>query len=110
MTVTPDFTIKRDDTAPPIEATLQKADGSAVAIEGATVRFHMLTMAREVVVDQAAEIVDANEGTVRYEWAAGDTDTRGLFLAEWEVTFATGEVETFPNDRHLYIHITGDLV
>lgn len=109
MTVTPDFTIKRGDTAPAYQPTLTDANGDAVDVTGATVRFHMLTMGGLLVVDQPAEIVTPAAGVVRYEWAVGDTDTRGLFIAEWEVTFGAGEVETFPNDRHLYVHITGDL-
>lgn len=110
MTITPDFTIKRGDTAPAYEPTLTDAAEQPVDLAGASVRFHMLTMARVIVVDEAAEIVTPAEGKVRYDWAAGDTDTRGLFIAEWQVTFAGGEVETFPNNRDLYVHIAGDLI
>jgi len=49
-------------------------------------------------------------GRVRYAWQTGDTDTPGTFQGEFEVTYSTGEIETFPNDGFLAIEIIDDIV
>lgn len=46
--------------------------------------------------ESAAVIVDAANGAVQYEWAAADTDTPGLFYAEWTVDWGSDVDETFP--------------
>jgi uncharacterized protein YfaS (alpha-2-macroglobulin family) len=45
-----------------------------------------------------ATIHDAPNGVVRYSWGTDDTDEAGRYRAEFEVTYADGSVETFPND------------
>jgi len=103
------FIIKQGDTSPSIEDTLYWPDGVTVEnLIGATVKFVMASedsigtakvKANAVVVDEAA-------GQVRYDWATGDTDTHGVFVAEWEVTRADGSIETFPNGGYIPVGIT----
>ena len=104
-----DFTLKRGNTSPAIQATLTDGDGAAVVLTGATVRFHMRAdggdPALAADVDAPAVIVAAAGGQVRYDWAPADVDVAGWFRAEWEVTYGDGAVETFPNDRDLIILI-----
>lgn len=102
------FQIRRNDTAPPIEATLT-ADDAAVDLTGATVRFHMQDTSGTVKVDAAADLVVAASGTVKYDWTADDTDSGGWFKAEWEVTFSDGTIRTFPNPGYTNVRITGDI-
>lgn len=47
--------------------------------------------------------------TVRYDWQAADVDTAGFYEAEFEVTYAGGAVETFPNSDFIRGQITGDI-
>jgi hypothetical protein len=104
------FYVKQNDTSPAMLATLQDADGNAVNVTGATVRFHMRAVgSTQVVVDEAATIVTALDGLVRYDWQAADTDTIGSYQAEFEVTYADSSVETFPNDGYIRVEIIDDI-
>jgi hypothetical protein len=104
------FYIKRNDTSPSMLATLQDADGNAVNVTGATIRFHLRAIGSDAVtVDSAAVIVTPFEGIVRYDWDAADTDVAGSYQAEFEVTYADASIETFPNDGYIRVNITGDI-
>lgn len=104
--------IKQNDTSPAIQAALTDASGTAIDLTGAlATRFHMrLPGASSAKVDAAATVVGAATlGVVRYDWSTGDTDTAGLYEAEFEVTYADGTVETFPNSGYILVNINGDL-
>lgn len=105
-----DFTIKRDDRLPEIQATLTDAEDTAVNLSGCTVRFVMRDKAtQETKIDAAATIVTAASGLVKYAWDGDDTDTAGNYQAEWEVQFGDGRLETFPNYKHLNIKVFEDI-
>lgn len=104
-----DFFIVQNDTAPAIEATLKDANGNAVSLSGASVRFHMMPKSGTAKVDAAATITDAANGKVKYEWAVGDTDAFGMFDAEWEVTYSNGTIETFPSSGFTQIRIRKEI-
>ena len=104
------FKIKKGDTSPSLLAILQDGDGVAVDVTDASIRFHMTPLGSSTVkVDATAVIVDGATGSVRYEWASGDTDTEGAFNAEFEVTFANSAIETFPNDGYFRVDVDNDL-
>lgn len=105
-----DFYIKQGDTAPAWDDTLKDNDGNPINLTGAGVRFHMAPQDfTEAKVDAAAVIVDAANGKVRYNWQTADTDEAGDFYAEWEVTHASGQIETFPNDGYRHVTIGREL-
>jgi len=104
------FYVKQNDTSPAMLATLQDANGTAISLVGATVRFHMRQIGRsDVVVDAPAIIVTPLEGLVRYDWIAADTNIIGSYQAEFEVTYADASVETFPNDSYIAVEIIDDI-
>lgn len=93
------FYIKQNDTSPALQVTLKDGDGNVVDFTGATVVFSMSAGGVVKVNEQAATSVDAANGVVKYSWAAGDTDTPGNYLGEFEVTFAGGAIQTYPNSH-----------
>ena len=104
------FIIKRNDRSPSFSVALEAPAGTPVDLTGTTVGFIMAPAGGGAVkVNASATIVSATDGTVTYAWGATDTDTAGLFKAEWEVTFAGGIKRTFPNDDYLYVNVVADL-
>lgn len=109
-----DFWIKKGDTSPAIEATLEDSKGDAIDLsssgkDASSVDFHMVDSADNTIVDSSATFVDKANGKVSYSWSSGDTDEAGLFEAEWEVTYNDGTIETFPNFENLVVNITDEL-
>lgn len=104
------FPMKRGDTAPSLRATLRNPDGSAPDLTGATVKFLMRDRTSGAVrVNGSAAIVTAASGIVQYDWQVSDTSTAGTCDAEFEVTFASGKIETFPNSGFFQVVISGDI-
>lgn len=105
-----DFFIKQNDTSPALAVTLQDDDGNAIDLTGASVDFHMSPLDDStLMVDSAATIADASAGEVKYEWSSGDTDTVQRYEAEFEVTYADGTIETFPNSENIIIRVEEEL-
>ena len=105
-----DFTLKRNDRLPALRVTCKQADGTVFDLTGCTVAFHLRNQATgSTKVNSAATLVTAASGIVEYQWAAIDVDTAGLYHAEFEVT-QSGKTITFPNNGHLVVEITEDLV
>lgn len=103
------FTIKRNDTRSGLKATLLDANGAAVNLTGAKVKFIMAKLDRTAKVNRTAEILNAAAGQVRHVFQVGDTDTPGMFAGEFEVTYPDGGVESFPNTDYIRILIESDL-
>ena len=105
------FYIKQNDTASFITRDLKDAFGAPVNVTGATVKFSMRVKPAGTVKvdDQDAVIVTAGTGRVRYEWTAANTNTADEYEGEFQVTYANGKIQTFPNDGHIPIVVTDDI-
>lgn len=104
------FQLKRGDNVPPLRRTLLADSEDPVDLTNASVSFHMRQKgADSTAVDAAATVVDPSGGVVEYRWQDGDTDEAGLFIAEFEVSYADGAVETFPNASNIHIRINEDI-
>jgi hypothetical protein len=98
------FYIKQGDTRPYLRRTLKDADGTAIDLTSATVRFHM-NSGDQSIVDAAATVITAASGIVEYRWQSGDTDIVGLHKAEFEITLSDATVLTVPNDTDIEVHV-----
>ena len=107
----PTFFIKRNDTAPSLDAALEDDKNRPVDITGATTVFHMRDTSDNSVkiASGVVSVLSAVRGEVRYTWAASDTDTAGNFEAEFQVTFADSTIESFPNDSYIAVIINEDV-
>ena len=107
----PDFTIKKGDTRPAIQATLSSAPTDVLD----SVVFNMKASDGTAVVTRGSgTIVQQPSSTeaaiVKYQWQAADTEAAGSgYQGEFEVTYSDSRVETFPNNRNLVIEIIDDL-
>jgi hypothetical protein len=104
-----DVTIKRGDTRNCIKAVLKDARGAPVDLTDCSVDFHMAPLNRSAIISRAAHIQDAAAGEVWVVWVPGETDTAGIYRAEFEVIYEDGRRETFPNANYISIRILGDL-
>jgi len=114
------FQSKVGDTGPAIQSTLRDWNGVVVDVTGATIKFKMkmrepvrgrggLTRLVGLKVDGVGAIVNGTGGIVNYQWVAGDLDTPGTYDAEWEITFGSGIIETFPRPGFIVVLVEGDL-
>ena len=63
-----------------------------------------------VKIDAAsATVVDGGAGRVKYDFTATNTDTADTFESEFQVTYADGGIQSFPNDGHIDVVITDDI-
>jgi hypothetical protein len=104
------FFWKRHDTSQ-IQAALKDETGAAVDLTGASVKFTMCAQGSNTPKINAvtATIVTAGSGIVGFKPISSQTDTSGLYNAEWQVTFGDGTVTTFPNNGNDTVTITDDL-
>tara|TARA_Y100000310_G_C20686505_1_gene819364 strand:+ start:890 stop:1225 length:336 start_codon:yes stop_codon:yes gene_type:complete len=108
----PTFFIKQNDTTPALEVFLQDSRGRPVNLTGATVGFHMRLESDQTVkiTSGSVTVESATKGHVSFAFSATNTDTAGNYEGEFQVTFAGGAVETFPNDDYIKVIITDDVV
>lgn len=111
----PDFAIGQNDTLPSIQATLYIGGLAVDLTQALGVEFVMAPAVNGVPsgapkVDTDAAVASAASGVVRYDWAVGDTDTAGDYVAKWRVTWiAGGKTQSFPTVGYHTITVEPDL-
>ncbi len=100
---------KQNDTTP-LTGELTE-NGSPVDLSQASkVEFFMKKdRDSEPKVSAVAEIVSEVDGEVRYQFNPEDVDEAGIFLAEWQVTYADSTLQTFPNIGYMKVKFDEDL-
>jgi len=107
----PTFFIKQNDDRPHLDAFLRDDKDRPVDITGASVKFHLRSLADNSVkiTDGSVSVTNATEGAVRFEWTTTNTNTSGNYQGEFQVTFADATVESFPNNGYIKVVITDDV-
>ena len=105
------FHLKRGNTSPSLRAILRDGAGAAVPLAGTTILFSMASQKGVPVITRRAAARDdaVDVGAVVVHWLGSDTNIVGVFNAEFEVTYADGRIETFPNDGYLMVKVSGRL-
>lgn len=108
-----DFHIKKRDLAPTVKATLVAPNGNPILLAGDVNVYFNLRLKGTTGIPKVnrgvCTILDATAGRVEYVWAGGDTDTAGLFEAEFEVVFGPATPMTFPNRHYKIVEISDDI-
>lgn len=103
------FKIKKSDTRPPIEVTLQYDNGSPVNLTGGSVFFVMGNLTDySTYRSGACTITSASDGQCKYDWDVLDTGSVGNFWGEFQTTWSTGSVMTLPSNHNLKVEIYED--
>jgi len=102
-----DFTIVEGDDTPVLADTLKLSDSKPAPLEGATLAFTMRGLGTQPLrLAGVPVITDVESGGVSFTFAPGDTiGRRGMYVASWDVTYASGQKQTFPTVGYLTIEI-----
>ncbi len=99
--------VKKGDLLPKVTARLLDGNGAPVNLTGCTVVFRLFAgIGGTPIWSHVATILDAAQARVEYAWAAGDTDTPGLFFADFRATDSMARSQSFPNDGYFEVEIT----
>jgi hypothetical protein len=106
----PDIFAKQNDFGTTVSRVLTDANGDAVNLTSATVKFRMQPITGgPVKVDADATVLAGAGGSVYYTWGTANLDTAGVFLAEWQATYPGGTILTFPNGGFDRVYVTPDV-
>jgi hypothetical protein len=98
------FYIKEGNTLPAIRYELYPP---TVDLTGATARFQMRALPSHggaILIDAfAVVVIEKDTPTLEYSWETGNSS--GVYEAEFDVTYADGKIETFPNDEFILIRV-----
>lgn len=104
--------ITQDDLLPYVRKTLTANDTPLVLTGVIDVRFSMreVNSTTRKVDNQQCIIIEVgavNIGVVEYRWQAGDTDTRGIYVAKFRITY-TGTPQkplSAPGENNMFIFV-----
>jgi hypothetical protein len=113
------FTIKAGDAAPPLQVTLTDSVGQPINLTGnlgitfqMKLRQHAQNDAVPLKVDTTVGVSvvgAATAGVVKYDWASGDTDEIGDYIAEFKVVQSDGKPRTVPNPDFITVRVVADI-
>jgi hypothetical protein len=111
--------MKRGALTPAYRGTLRNADGSPIDLSGVDhVDFVMrerrtltpVVEAQASVLQEGDAVTGTDVGLCEYDWSLGDTDSSGVFNAEFALYDANGNViARVPSDGYQEIQILGNL-
>jgi hypothetical protein len=104
------FSIKRNDTKPTLVANIVTGEGVALNLTNCAVQFIMSYQGnRQIKIQAAANILDAANGTVSYQWANNDCNIASTYYGEFQVTYPDNTVQSIPSDGYFTVLVREDL-
>ena len=106
-----DWTIVSGDTEPLLSDVLSYSNNEPANLEGAIVTFTLrsLTAPEPLKLSGTVEVTAAHEGKVVFKPSATDTANPGNYMAQWHVTFAGGEKQTWPTVGYEWLQVQPNL-
>ena len=105
-----DFKIKRGDTAPPIDATLEDEVGPIDLTAATSVKAIFKSQgAGTTTFFATCTVTSAAAGQVRYTWGPTDTATVNVYNLEFEIAWADSTKTTVPTEGYLVVEVVQDL-
>lgn len=105
-----DFTIKQNDTWPPLPAQLRDAVGPVDLTTAVSVTLHLKSKGTGAITGGGACVIaDAAAGRVTYTFTTADTGQATTFDAEFEVNWGSSKISTFPNEGYFEVAVTQEL-
>ena len=89
------FEIFQATTSPVMQATVVDADGDAVDLTGCTVKLYVGKEGdngARIVNGGSVTVTDGTAGALEYTFSASETASAGEYDAQFEITYAGGEV------------------
>lgn len=105
----PDVYAKQNDFGTTVTSVATDADGAIIDLTGATIRFKMMPIGGGTVLDVTSTNPAPTAGSLVHTWGTAQLATAGLYLAEWQATYAGGQILTFPNGGYLSIRVTPEI-
>ena len=107
------FELKRNDLLPTLTVAATYDDGSIIDLTAATSPKFLMRLASAAdlstpKINAAATVVSGPAGTIRYTWQGTDTDTAGVYIAEFQVHLG-GKPITIPGNGTIKVVILADL-
>lgn len=103
-----DFTIKQNDTWPPLDAVLSDSNGP-LNLTGCSVKILAKNATGTASWSATCEITGPVTGNVRHNWRASDTASKQTFNVEWEITWPNLTTSTVPNKGYKTVEVVADL-
>jgi hypothetical protein len=113
--VAADFSIKAHDLMPTFRVILRNDDANKTPVDltnALSIQFFMRVTGGGGILKvnaPAAFVNPRTSGIVEYNWTGTDTDTPGLYQAEWEIMWAGNKPQTAPTLVYHSIEILADL-
>jgi len=86
----------------PLEVRLTRKR-ETVGLNGATVTFAMQQRNGDKQITGSANVTDADAGKVEFVWGGSDLDSPGIYDAEFDVTYASGKLQSYPGRETLVV-------
>lgn len=106
--------VKQGDLQLPVPLTLTDTAGAPINLSGlpagaVTINIRPIDSETPLFTGRVCTVDAPTAGEISFSWETGDTATPGLYIAEVQVAWLTGEPQTFPGDGFIELFIEADL-